>query len=82
MLKESVEQHLPEMRPGRHVIFVRYTGPSPHLEWVYNPADIDAAPVIWAHDLGKAENERLRQYYAGRSFWLFEPEKSMSMLPY
>jgi len=82
MLKGSAEQHLLEMRPGRHVIFVRYTGPSPHLEWVYNPADIDSAPVIWAHDLGEAENERLRRYYAGRSFWLFEPDGSMKMLPY
>jgi hypothetical protein len=32
--------------------------------------------------LGEAENKRLRRYYAGRSFWLFEPEESMSMLPY
>jgi hypothetical protein len=82
MSKGSAEQHLLEMRSGRHVIFVRNTGPSPHLEWVYNPADIDAAPVIWAHDLGEAENERLRQYYTGRSFWLFEPDESMRMLPY
>ena len=82
MLKGSAEQHLLEMRSGRHVIFVRYTSPGPHLEWVYNPADIDAAPVIWAHDLGEAENERLRRYYAGRSFWLFEPDESMRMLPY
>ena len=37
----------------------RYTGPSPHVEWVYNPAEIDAAPVIWARDLGKTENEQL-----------------------
>jgi len=82
MLKGSAEQHLLEMRSGRHVIFVRYTSPGPHLEWVYNTADIDAAPVIWAHDLGEAENERLRRYYAGRSFWLFEPDESMRMLPY
>ncbi len=82
MFKGSAEQHLLDMRSGPHVIFVRYTSPGPHLEWVYNRADTDGAPVIWAHDLGEAENERLRRYYAGRSFWLFEPDESMRMLPY
>jgi hypothetical protein len=44
--KESVEQELLEKWLGQHVIFVRYTGmQSPHEEWIYNPADIDAAPV-------------------------------------
>ena len=81
-LKENVEQGLLERQPGQHVIFVRYTGPSPHDEWIYNPADIDAAPVIWARDMGRIENERLLHYYAGRLFWLFEPEESMSFKPY
>ena len=81
--KESVEQKLLETRPGQHVIFVRYSGmQSPHEEWVYNPADIDAAPVIWAQDMGKLENERLLHYYAGRSFWLFKPGESMSLSLY
>ncbi len=80
--KESAEQRLLERQPGQHVIFVHYTGPSPHTEWVYNPADIDGAPVIWAQDLGETENKRLRRYYTGRSFWLFEPDESMRMLPY
>jgi hypothetical protein len=81
-LKENVEQGLLERQPGQHVIFVRYTGPSPHDEWIYNPADIDAAPVIWARDMGPIENKRLIHYYAGRSFWLFEPEESMAFKPY
>jgi hypothetical protein len=80
--KENVEQWLVEKQPGNHVIFVRYTGQSPHQEWVYNPADIDAASVIWAQDLGQTENERLRRYYAGRSFWLFKPDESMNLSPY
>jgi hypothetical protein len=81
--KESVEQKLLETRPGQHVVFIRYSGmQSPHEEWVYNPADIDAAPVIWAQDMGKLENERLLHYYAGRSFWLFKPGESMSLNPY
>jgi hypothetical protein len=81
--KQSVEQELLSKGPGQHVIFVRYSGlHSPHEEWIYNPADIDAAPVIWARDMGQVENERLRRYYAGRSFWLFKPAESMSLIPY
>ena len=72
-----------EQLPGQHVIFVRYReGDTEHREWVYNLADIDAAPVIWAHDLGPEENKRLMQYYAGRSFWLFEPYQPMRLQPY
>jgi hypothetical protein len=86
--KESVEHELRQKQPGHHVIFVRYTGlHSPHQEWIYNPADIDAAPVIWALDLGEIENKRLLRYYAGRSFWLLKPneskpDESMSLSPY
>jgi hypothetical protein len=81
--KEGMEQTLLAERLGRHVIFVRYReGDTEHREWVYNLADIDAAPVIWAHDLGPEENKRLMQYYAGRSFWLFEPYPPMRLQPY
>jgi hypothetical protein len=81
--KEIIERELLKNQPGRHVIFVNYVGlPSPHEEWVYNPADIDAAPVIWALDLGRTENEKLRHYYAGRSFWRFKPAESLSLRPH
>jgi hypothetical protein len=81
--KESIEQELLKKHPGQHIIFVSYAGlPSPHEEWIYNPANIDAAPVIWVLDLGHTENERLRHYYAGRSFWRFKPAESMSLRPY
>jgi hypothetical protein len=72
---------LPDIRKtGIHPNFAGL--PSPHEEWVYNPANIDAAPVIWALDLGPTENEKLRRYYAGRSFWRFKPAESMSLRPY
>jgi hypothetical protein len=81
--RESAEEQLLQNRPGYHVIFVRYTGmQSPHDEWIYNRADIDSAPVIWAQDMGPIENERLLRYYAGRSFWLFKPDESMRVSPY
>jgi hypothetical protein len=81
--KENIEQELLKKQPGQHVIFVSYAGlPSPHEEWIYNPANIDAARVIWALDLGRTENEKLRHYYAGRSFWRFKPAESMNLKPY
>jgi len=81
--KENIERELLKKQPGRHVIFVSYAGlPSPHEEWIYNRANIETAPVIWALDLGQTENEKLRRYYAGRSFWRFKPADSLSLRPY
>ena len=81
--KEGLEETLLAQRPGRHVIFVRYREEDTnHREWVYNAADIDSAPVIWAQDLGTTENKRLIQYYTGRSFWLLEPYGAMRLQPY
>jgi len=32
-------------------------------EWIHNAADIDGADVVWAADLGDAENQKLIEYY-------------------
>lgn len=70
--------------PGKLLVFVRY---SPrHIfqdEWVYNEADIDAARVVWARDLGEPENQKLRAYYPDRAVLLFEPdERTPELSPY
>ncbi len=74
--RDTVSGKLLDDDPGsRHVILVRYTGhQSPHEEWVYNGADIDAQDVIWAHDLGSSENEKLIGYYKDRKVWLLQPD--------
>jgi len=41
-------------------------------EWVYNSADIDASPIIWAHDLGPQANAELLRYYPDRSSWIVD----------
>jgi hypothetical protein len=72
--REDVAKSLTD-QGGKHVILVHYTGSqSPHEEWVYNGADIDAQDVIWAHDLGKVDNAPLLEYYKDRKIWRFQPD--------
>ncbi len=73
--KEIIEQMLRDKKGGQNVIFVHYTKTkTPHEEWIYNRADIDASDVIWAHDMGPAENRKLIGYFKGRSFWKMSPD--------
>ena len=60
---------------GKHLVFVRY-GLSHNLgeEWVYNGADIDRSPVVWARELDRASNAELIRYFAGRRAWLIDPD--------
>jgi hypothetical protein len=61
--------------PGKLLVFVHYL--PQHIfqdEWVYNEADIDAARIIWARDLGEAENATLRAHYPDRTILLLEPD--------
>jgi hypothetical protein len=60
--------------PGKTLVFVRYYRQHSFQEWVYNAAEIDGARVVWARDLGSAENEKLREYYRDRTAWLLEPD--------
>lgn len=62
-------------RGGRHLVFVRYApGHSPHLEWVYNGADLAAAPVFWARSMGEPADALLARHETGRTVWLLEPD--------
>lgn len=61
-----------------NLVIVRYPSPSWNvwIEWVYNSADIDRQPVVFAHDLGPTQNRTLLNYFRDRTVWLltFDPD--------
>ena len=60
--------------PGEQLVFVRYFSTHGYREGIHNSADIDKAKVVWALDLGNAENDKLKSYYPDRKVWLMEPD--------
>lgn len=61
---------------GRHLVLVSYSeNHSVHREWVYNGADIDGAPVVWARSLSPAEDARLVDYFNGRRIWTVHADR-------
>jgi hypothetical protein len=61
---------------AKHLVIVHY-GPthSVHEEWVYNDADIDASPVVWARSMSPEQNRELIRYYADRRVWSVWPDE-------
>lgn len=82
--KRAEIQRALEAAGGRHLIIIRYSPThSFHSEWVYNAADIDAAPVIWAREMDFEHNRRLLEYFHDRQIWLLEPDqRSRALEPY
>jgi hypothetical protein len=81
--RATVEARL-ERLPGKQLAIVRYSpGHSPLDEWVYNAPDIDHSKVIWAQDMGAAENLDLIHSYKNRTVWLIQPDShSSEITPY
>lgn len=69
----AIQAQLDQAR-GKQLVFVRYSPFHRFREWIHNAADIDAAHVVWANDLGPEENQRLLHYYRDRKCWLLEPD--------
>jgi hypothetical protein len=54
-----------------------------HDEWIENAANIDASPIVWAYEMGPAQDRPLIEYYRDRQVWLLEPDQSPPKLtPY
>jgi hypothetical protein len=66
-------------QPGKHLVLVRYAPEHDNdKEWVFNSANIDASPIIWARDMGPDRNRELMENYRDRTVWLWEPDREMT----
>jgi len=70
--RDAVQERL-NAAPGKQLVFVRREEKRGST-WVHNAADIDNSQIVWARDLGPAENEELKRYYKDRTVWLLEPD--------
>lgn len=72
--------------PGQHLVVVRYApehDSRTQIEWVYNPADIARAKVIWAREMDRPKNAHLLEHYRTRQIWLLEPDRQpIRLRPY
>jgi hypothetical protein len=60
----------------RDLVVVRYSANhNYHQEWVYNDADIDSSPVVWAREMDQEQMTQLIDYYGDRRVWLLEADK-------
>ena len=67
---------------GDQLVLVRYAEGHPwNEEWVYNDADIDTAPIVWARYLDEASNRRLLSYFAGRRAWVLDVDGTALLTP-
>jgi hypothetical protein len=57
-------------RGGKHLVIVTY-GPhhEPLFDFVFNPADIDDSPVVFARSMGAQKDRELLDYFHGRQVW-------------
>jgi hypothetical protein len=72
------------LRPGKHLLIVHYApNHDPLDEWVYNDADIDAAKIVWAREMGPERDRELVNYFRDRHIWLVEPDNHPpTVVPY
>jgi hypothetical protein len=82
-VRARVLEHLDSL-PGSQLVLVRYKpGHDTLIEWVYNEADIDRSRVVWARDMGDAENQELIRYFNHHTVWLLEADENPPKLsPY
>ncbi|HEX6545279.1 MAG TPA: hypothetical protein VF023_03150, partial [Bryobacteraceae bacterium] len=68
---------------GKHLVIVHYSPAHGFHEWIHNDASIDNARVVWALDLGPAENKQLLTYFHNRHVWLLTPDSHPPrLMPY
>jgi hypothetical protein len=75
-LERAAIQRELQNAPGGQLVIVSYDqGHDPQWEWVYNAADIDAAQVVWARDMGEQNNQQLLESFHDRRVWRVNPDR-------
>jgi len=82
-LRAGIETEL-ENTGKQNLVIVRYSADHNVVnEWVFNKADIDRSPVVWAREMGAEKNKELLEYFRDREVWLVEPDENRPHLsPY
>ena len=69
---------------GDDLVFVHYDRQhNPHNSWIYNGADLDTQPVIWARQIEPSSDRELRNHYGSRHAWIvFADEQPARLVPW
>jgi hypothetical protein len=68
-------------QPGEDLVLVKFgENHNFHESWIYNSADLDGAPVVWARSLGDAADARLLQHFYGRRVWRLDVDRQRADL--
>ena len=66
---------------GSDLVLVRYSQQhNPHNEWVYNAADIDSAPIVWAREISSQRRKELLDYFNDRTVWIVDADEELPQL--
>ncbi len=64
-----------ERTPGRDIVLVDYSlQHDNNHEWVYNAADIENAPIVWARAMTSAEDAALLRHFSARRVWRLDAD--------
>jgi hypothetical protein len=77
----------PQLQTGNNLVFVDY-GPMTEMtggfanEYVYNSADMNNSPIIWARWFGPDADRPVAREYPGRKVWKLYVGKTLELTPY
>ena len=79
----AIEHQLSQI-PGKRLVIVHYKPDHEQLlESNYNDAVLDRSKIVWARDMGPAEDANLIQTFQSRKVWLLDADaKPPRITPY
>jgi hypothetical protein len=80
---QELQQLLPRLQKGRHLIFVTYAPMhSLHVDFVHNRSDPDQSQIIWVRSFGPKADLPVARHYTGRQVWLLHVGGKLDLEPY